>query len=478
MQTSNSLSQGLAKRVSTYDKVQKEKLVTLGQSDKPYKDILTHLQSEIETSTKMANFRHAVTCFKSDGVYQLNQAIEQIYGAANGKQDSKPSGGLANLETVDVIKADGTRIKVPYGKIDLPDLGEGAMIDIGYDNEKNTLMIKGSCQFRFNTMIDEIVDLTRHLLNTDSIYKDQAIELGPDYQPQIMNLSNIDKEFMVLSKKTEYDLRPLNSRVLHAQRCKENGIPLKTGILLEGPYGTGKTLLAFKIAKDAIANGWCFVYLKDPTLLAKTLRLCKTLDNNGFGVIVFLEDVDQVTRGNRDADMQEILNTLDGGDTKQMNVIALFSTNHIELIEPTFLRGKRIGSIVSLGALDSDTALQFLEYTFKEKYTLDLSDSDKVKVGKAIEEAKIVPAFMAEITEKVKANLVFGDTNTVTADDILFSLESYLNQVALAQKKDMSATPEQQLATSLRDVILNGSGKDELTLKKQIEDIHGVTCCD
>ena len=28
--------------------------------------------------------------------------------------------------------------------------------------------------------------------------------------------------------------------------------------------------------------------------------------------------------------MQDILNTLDGGDTKQMNVIALFTTNHLE----------------------------------------------------------------------------------------------------------------------------------------------------
>jgi len=48
--------------------------------------------------------------------------------------------------------------------------------------------------------------------------------------------------------------------------------------------------LAFKLAKEAVANGWVFIYLKDPTLLAQTLRLSKSLDNNGHGVIVFLED--------------------------------------------------------------------------------------------------------------------------------------------------------------------------------------------
>lgn len=36
--------------------------------------------------------------------------------------------------------------------------------------------------------------------------------------------------------------------------CLEKGIPLKFGALLEGGYGTGKTLLAFKLAKKAVAN--------------------------------------------------------------------------------------------------------------------------------------------------------------------------------------------------------------------------------
>jgi len=53
---------------------------------------------------------------------------------------------------------------------------------------------------------------------------------------------------------------------------------------------TGKSLLAFKLAKEAIDKGWSFIYLKDPTILAETLRLCQTLDKNGNGIILFLED--------------------------------------------------------------------------------------------------------------------------------------------------------------------------------------------
>src|SRR5690606_16992344 len=112
----------------------------------------------------------------------------------------------------------------------------------------------------------------------------------------------------------------------------------------------------------------------------------------------------------------------------------LFTTNHIELIDPTFLRGKRIGSIVSMGALDADTARKFIDYTFKDKYQLE--DEGLEEVCRNIEAANIVPAFMAEITEKVKSNMVFEDDDIVKSFMIQNSLESYLQQVELSKKKD------------------------------------------
>lgn len=51
-----------------------------------------------------------------------------------------------------------------------------------------------------------------------------------------------------------------------------------------------KTLLAFKLAKQAVENGWIFIYLKDPKLLAESLRMSQTIDRSGHGALVFVED--------------------------------------------------------------------------------------------------------------------------------------------------------------------------------------------
>lgn len=51
-----------------------------------------------------------------------------------------------------------------------------------------------------------------------------------------------------------------------------------------------KTQLAFKLARQAVQNGWMFFYLKDPTLLAETLRMSKIIDKSGHGAVVFVED--------------------------------------------------------------------------------------------------------------------------------------------------------------------------------------------
>lgn len=201
--------------------------------------------------------------------------------------------------------------------------------------------------------------------------------------------------------------------------------------------------------------------------------MSKIIDKSGHGALVFVEDIDQVTRGDRDSAMQDILNTLDGGDTKDMNVITLFTTNHIELIEPTFLRGKRIGTIISMGALDATTAEVFIRRSFEIGcYTIkdDLGD-----VCKFIEENNIAPAFMAEIIEKVKAMMVLNDQCVVDPEEIRYSVESYLGQVQLSRTKDMSLTPEKKFVDSFLGLLdTRQHEQDSAALIKALEDRLGI----
>lgn len=451
----------IAARVNKYEESQKQRIIEVCQSNMKYADVLGFIEGEIKQSKKMASFKYTLLCWKPDGVYQLNRAINEVFGSAVSKEDKSPSGN-SNIDTVDVILADGSRTKVPFGRISLEELGEDSEININYDNDRHLLLVKGQCQFKYQSLIDDIVERTKELLATESIYKNQALEITNLSEPKIMTLAGIDKQFMVLSKKTEFELQPLRSRILYPEKCIAKGIPLKYGCLLEGKYGTGKTLLAFKLAKDAVNNGWSFVYLKDPSLLAETLRMCKVVDRSGHGVIVFVEDIDQVTRGNRDSAMQDILNTLDGGDTKDMNVITLFTTNHIELIEPTFLRGKRIGSVITMDCLDAETAERFIRKTFSEAEGYSVDD-DLSDVCNYIAKAQIAPAFMAEIVESTKSKLIFTEETHVTSFHIKTSVESYQRQVGLASKKAVIETPADKLAAGL--IGLLGADKIETTLK-------------
>lgn len=449
--------------MQTWDQEKKSELVKLGNSHKNYNEILVYLENEISNAQRMVRFDYKIYCFRSDGIYQLHRAIEDTIGATSVQdKESGPSGGGSGaVDTIDIILADGSRRKVPYGTISLPNMGEEAHIEIFYSENDKYLRVRGECQFKFQSLMDEIIEKTNFLLKTDSIYKNQAIEISKNVdkgQPTILSLSGVEKEHMILSEEVEYALSPLKARILHPEKCVQKGITLKFGALLEGPYGTGKTLLAFKLAKEAIGNGWSFIYLKSPELLAETLRMCKTLDQNGHGIIVFTEDVDQVTRGNRDGALQDILNTLDGGDTKDMNVIALFTTNHIELIEPTFLRGKRIGSIISMPMLNAATAKKYVEHFFQGSEF----EGDFDSVYKLVESSNIAPAFMAEIIENVKSNMVIRDENVVTATNLTVCVKSYLRQVDLSKTKDTTETKEIKLASALREVLHDESFFNQL----------------
>lgn len=127
----------MKQKVSQYETSMKEKFIeVMSQPNLKYADCLDYIQNELEQSKKMAKIHYRILCFKNDGIYQLNQAISKVFGAVVSKENSSPSGD-SSVQTVDIVLADGTRTKAPYGDISLEGLGEGSSININYDSDNH-----------------------------------------------------------------------------------------------------------------------------------------------------------------------------------------------------------------------------------------------------------------------------------------------------------------------------------------------------
>lgn len=237
-----STKNALKKKVNAFEEQQKQRIINACNSKMKYSEVLDFIENEIEQSKKETSVNYKIKCWKSDGAYQFNRAVEEIFGTVKAKGEAQPSAGEGSIHTIDITLADGMRVKVPFGDIALPDLGKDANISLNYDSENSLLLITGKCMCKYQSLFDDIVDRTKELLKTNSIYKNQALEItDTNADPSILDLKDIDSQMMVLSKKTEFELRPLRSRILYPAECKKKGIPLKYGCLLEGSYGTGIT---------------------------------------------------------------------------------------------------------------------------------------------------------------------------------------------------------------------------------------------
>ena len=76
------VSGAIKARTRSFEDEQKQKIVQVCQSDMKYADTLAYIENEIAQSKKMSNFRYQIRCWRSDGAYQLNRAITEIFGVA------------------------------------------------------------------------------------------------------------------------------------------------------------------------------------------------------------------------------------------------------------------------------------------------------------------------------------------------------------------------------------------------------------
>lgn len=182
---------------------------------------------------------------------------------------------------------------------------------------------------------------------------------------------------------------------LYGDLFAEHQLPAPKGILLYGPPGCGKTLIAKAVAnslakKVSFANGGekaksYFINIKGPELLNKyvgeterQIRLvfqrAREKSEEGWPVIVFFDEMDSMfrTRGTGiSSDMEstivpQLLAEIDGVEGLR-NVIVIGATNREDLIDPAILRPGRLDVKIRIDRPDAVAAKQiFARYLTNE----------------------------------------------------------------------------------------------------------------
>jgi transitional endoplasmic reticulum ATPase len=156
------------------------------------------------------------------------------------------------------------------------------------------------------------------------------------------------------------------------------GHTMPKGLLMYGPSGTGKTLLAKAVATESEAN---FISVRGPELLSKWvgesergIREIFRRARQASPCVVFFDEIDSIvpTRGMGGDSMvtervvSQLLTELDGIQTLS-GVVVLAATNRSDMIDPALLRPGRFDKIVFVPMPDKHARQKILEIHSKDK---------------------------------------------------------------------------------------------------------------
>ncbi|OLD32047.1 MAG: AAA family ATPase [Thaumarchaeota archaeon 13_1_40CM_2_39_13_2] len=212
------------------------------------------------------------------------------------------------------------------------------------------------------------------------------------------------------------------------------GHRMPRGILLHGPSGTGKTLLAKAVATESEAN---FISVRGPELLSKWvgesergIREIFRRARQASPCVIFFDEIDSIApvRGVggetavTERVVSQLLTELDGIESLH-GVVVLAATNRADMIDTALLRPGRFDKIVLVPMPDKEGRKKILEITTKSIPVVRESTANSVKNPDYVDLDKI-----AEATDGMSGADVAAIANTAVSLVIHEFLAKYPDQ--------------------------------------------------
>ena len=244
--------------------------------------------------------------------------------------------------------------------------------------------------------------------------------------------------------------------ILEPKKLKLIGINKAIGVLLYGPPGCGKTLLAKAVANEAKAN---FISIKGPELLNKyvgeserAIRLLFIRAKNSSPCIIFFDELDALVpkRSNENNNSSErvvnqLLTEMDGlEDRKQIFIIA--ATNRPDIIDPAMLRPGRLDKLLYVPLPEKNDRISILETLIrnlpieKDLNLIEVFDNEKLNGFSGADLAALVREAQLNALKRLSGNsLKFNNLEledcTILKEDFYNAMNNVLPSVSVGDKK-------------------------------------------